>query len=158
MKSLGSKNAVYLSDKPSQLRRSAPYTSIAFLVSSWVSDRLLESGIGLVQRSWRRVSSGDERQRIGLHFQGHCQSLQRPLKLKHICTKPYTPWTYGKSERFIQTLCKEWAYAMPFQNSQERNAWLPRYLSIDNCLRKPSALSGRSPQQRLLELLYCTTC
>ena len=75
------------------------------------------------------------------------------LKLKHIRTKPYTPRTNGKAERFIQTLCKEWAYAMPFQNSQERNAWMPRYLSIYNRLRKHSALSGRSPQQRLHQLL-----
>jgi len=75
------------------------------------------------------------------------------LKLKHIRTRPYTPRTNGKAERFIQTLCKEWAYAIPFQNSQERNAWLPRYLSIYNRIRKHSALGGRSPQQRLHELL-----
>ena len=75
------------------------------------------------------------------------------LKLKHIRTRPYTPRTNGKAERFIQTLCKEWAYAMPFQNSQERNAWLPRYLSIYNRIRKHSALGSRSPQQRLNELL-----
>ena len=80
------------------------------------------------------------------------------LKLKHIRTRPHTPLTNGKAERFIQTLCKEWAYAMPFQNSQERNAWLPRYLSIYNRLRKHSALSGRSPQQRLHGLLCRTTC
>ena len=58
-----------------------------------------------------------------------------------------------KAERFIQTLCKEWAYAMPFQNSQERNAWLPRYLSIYNQIRRQSALGGQSPQQRLKQLL-----
>ena len=54
---------------------------------------------------------------------------------------------------YIQTLCKEWAYAMAFQNSRERDNWLPRYLSIYNRLRKHSALGGRSPQQRLNELL-----
>ena len=75
------------------------------------------------------------------------------LKLKHIRTRPFTPRTNGKAERFIQTLCKEWAYAMPFQNSQERNAWLPRYLSIYNRIRKHSALGSRSAQQRLNELL-----
>jgi hypothetical protein len=32
------------------------------------------------------------------------------------------PRTNGKAEQFIQSLCKEWAYAMPFQNSQERDA------------------------------------
>ena len=53
----------------------------------------------------------------------------------------------------MQTLCKEWAYAMPFQNSQERNAWLSGYLKISNRLRKNSALSGRSPNQQLHEVL-----
>ena len=42
---------------------------------------------------------------------------------------------------------------MPFQNSEERNQWLPRYLSIYNRLRKQTALGGRSPQKRLDELL-----
>ena len=77
----------------------------------------------------------------------------KALGLKHIRTRPYTPRTNGKAERFIQTLCKEWAYAMAFQNSQERDHWLPRYLSIYNRLRKHSALGYRSPQQRLNELL-----
>lgn len=77
----------------------------------------------------------------------------RALGLKHIRTRPYTPRTNGKAERFIQTLCREWAYSMPFHNSEERNRWLPRYLSIYNRLRSHSALGGRSPQQRLNELL-----
>jgi hypothetical protein len=51
------------------------------------------------------------------------------------------------------TLCQEGAYAMPFQNSQERNTLLPRYLSIYKCLRQHPALSGLFPQQRLNELL-----
>ena len=76
------------------------------------------------------------------------------LKLKHISTRPYTPRTKGKAERCIQTLCKEWAYSIPFQNSVERNLWLNRYLSIDNRLRKHSTIGGRSPQQQLQELLY----
>jgi len=35
------------------------------------------------------------------------------LKLKHIRTKPYTPRTNGKAERFIQSSLREWAYAQP---------------------------------------------
>ena len=77
----------------------------------------------------------------------------RILGLRNIRTRPYTPRTNGKAERFIQTLCKEWAYGMPFQNSEERVRWLPRYLAIYNRLRKHSALGWRSPQQRLMELL-----
>ncbi len=77
----------------------------------------------------------------------------KALGLKHIRTRPHTSRTNGKAERFIQTIFREWAYGMPFQNSTERNQWLPRYLSIDNRLRKHTALGGRSPQQRLYELL-----
>jgi transposase InsO family protein len=75
------------------------------------------------------------------------------LGLKHIRTRPYTPRTKGTAERFIQTFCKEWAYAMAFANSEKRNRWLPRHQSIYNRLRKDSALGWRSPQQRLSELL-----
>ena len=67
------------------------------------------------------------------------------LGLKHIRTRPYTARTNRKAERLIQTLCKEWAYSIPFQNSVERNLCLPRNLLIDNHLRKHSALGGRSP-------------
>ena len=44
------------------------------------------------------------------------------LGLKHIRTRPYTPRTNGKAERFIQALCKEWTHAMAFQNSKERDS------------------------------------
>ncbi|WP_051016977.1 IS481 family transposase [Cyanobium gracile] len=77
----------------------------------------------------------------------------RTLGLRHIRTRPYTPRTNGKAEQSIQTLCREWAYGMPFQNSDERNRWLPRYLAIYHRLRKHSALGWRSPQQGLVELL-----
>ena len=42
---------------------------------------------------------------------------------------------------------------MAFHDSKERDNWLPRYLSIYNQLRIKSAIGGRSPQQRLDELL-----
>jgi transposase InsO family protein len=41
------------------------------------------------------------------------------LKLKHIRTKPYTPKTDGKAERFIQTALTEWAYARPIHSGTE---------------------------------------
>jgi len=42
---------------------------------------------------------------------------------------------------------------MPFHNSEVWNPKLPRYLSICNRIRSQSALSGRSLQQRLNELV-----
>jgi len=48
----------------------------------------------------------------------------RPPGLKHKRTRPYTPRTNGKAERFIQTSLREWAYARPYATSQERRAAL----------------------------------
>src|SRR5258708_39716976 len=44
----------------------------------------------------------------------------RRLGLRHIRTKPYTPRTNGKAERFIQTSLREWAYATAYENSRQR--------------------------------------
>jgi transposase InsO family protein len=47
------------------------------------------------------------------------------LGLRQIFTRPYTPKTNGKAERFIQTALREWAYAQAYQNSDQRTAELP---------------------------------
>ena len=41
------------------------------------------------------------------------------LRLRHIRTKPYTPKTNGKAERFIQTVLREWAYARAYHHSHQ---------------------------------------
>ena len=50
------------------------------------------------------------------------------LGIRHIRTKPYTPKTNGKAERFIQTSLREWAYARAYDTSNQRAAELPRWL------------------------------
>ena len=47
------------------------------------------------------------------------------LDIRHRRTRPYTPRTNGKAERFIQTALREWAYATAYQTSLERRDRLP---------------------------------
>jgi transposase InsO family protein len=68
----------------------------------------------------------------------------RRLKLKHIRTKPYTPRTNGKAERFIQTSLREWAYARAYLNSKQRASELPFFMHRYNWHR-PHASIGRVP-------------
>jgi len=69
----------------------------------------------------------------------------RLLRLRHIRTRPYTPKTNGKAERFIQTLLREWAYALPYRSSDTRAADLPRWLRHYNHERPHAGLAARSP-------------
>ena len=71
------------------------------------------------------------------------------LKLKHIRTKPYTPKTNGKAERFIQTALREWAYARAYQNSDQRAKHLPDWLHSYNWHRPHGSLKAKTPISRL---------
>jgi len=70
------------------------------------------------------------------------------LGLKHIRTKPYTPQTNGKAERFIQTVLREWAYASAFDNSQQRADALPAWLHRYNWHRPHASLERKPPISR----------
>ena len=71
------------------------------------------------------------------------------LGLKHIRTKPYTPKTNGKAERFIQTSLREWAYACAYNTSDERAAELPRWLHRYNWHRPHGSIGSKPPISRL---------
>ena len=117
-------------------------TTVGFLARAvgWFSDQgitckriLSDNGSAYRSGEWRKA----------------CQALN----LKPIRTKPYSPQTNGKAERFIKTILAEWAYITAYQTSEERNSWLPRYLGIYNGQRCHMALGGLTPKQSLQRLL-----
>jgi len=98
---------------------------------------------------------------LGIRFQrvltdnGACyksrkfKRLCRRLRLRHMRTKPYTPRTNGKAERFIQTALREWAYARSYESSQQRAAHLPIWLHQYNWHRPHASLKYLPPISRL---------
>ena len=71
------------------------------------------------------------------------------LGLRHIRTRPYTPKTNGKAERFIQTALREWAYAQAYPTSRHRAAELPAWLHQYNWHRPHGAVNYNTPISRL---------
>jgi len=69
--------------------------------------------------------------------------------LKHKRTRPYTPKTNGKAERFIQTSIREWAYASPFETSAQRRDAMRPWLHDYNTARPHAALKGNTPLSRI---------
>jgi len=73
----------------------------------------------------------------------------RALGLRHVRTRPYTPKTNGKAERFIQTALREWAYAQAYPSSDRRAEELPIWLHRYNWHRPHGGIKSQSPISRL---------
>ena len=72
---------------------------------------------------------------------------------RHVRTRPYTPRTNGKAERFIQTSLREWAYARPYRSSAERTQAIVPWTTAYNLNRPHSGIAGLTPWQRVNNLL-----
>jgi len=70
------------------------------------------------------------------------------LEIKHHRTRPYTPRTNGKAERFIQTALREWAYAKHWKDSDERNQHLQPWTAYYNFARPHGSLNYAPPISR----------
>ena len=73
----------------------------------------------------------------------------RWLRIKHLRTKPYTPKTNGKAERFVQTSLREWAYARAYNTSEQRAAEFPVWLHRYNWHRPHGSIGSKPPISRL---------
>jgi transposase InsO family protein len=83
------------------------------------------------------------------YLSGSFSRACKRLGLRHIRTKPYTPRTNGKAERFIQTSLREWAYAHAYNTSDERTAELQLWLHRYNWHRPHSSIGAKPPISRL---------
>jgi transposase InsO family protein len=66
-------------------------------------------------------------------------------------TRPYTPRTNGKAERFIQTTLRRWAYRRPYRTSALRQAALPAWVKYYNHRRPHRSLGMVPPMARIRE-------
>ena len=71
------------------------------------------------------------------------------LGLRHLRTRPYTPKTNGKAERFIQTALREWAYARAYDTSRQRAAELPYWMHRYNWHRPHGSIGSVPPISKL---------
>ena len=120
-----------------------------------LSDQRGNTCAGFLQRSvaWfaaraitvRRVMSDNGSGYVARRFRAACQALA----LRHIRTRPYTPRTNGKAERFIQTLLREWAYVVAYPSSRGRTRQLERFLGCYNRRRPHASLDYHAPWSRL---------
>ena len=67
------------------------------------------------------------------------------LGLKHRRTRPYSPQTNGKAERFIQTALREWAYSTHWPDSDQRNLALAPWTDYYNHARPHGSLHYQPP-------------
>ncbi len=112
-------------------------TTIGFLHSA--VDFFARHGIGV--RALLTDNGSSYRSHL---FRAACQNLQ----LLHRRTRPYTPRTNGKAERFIQTALREWAYAKHWTDSEQRDAYLQPWTHYYNHHRPHGSLSYKPPISR----------
>ena len=112
-------------------------TTVGFLRSA--VDFFATHGIGI-----RALLTDNGSSYRSSQFRQACQQMQ----IKHRRTRPYTPRTNGKAERFIQTALREWAYAKHWKESEERDAHLQPWTHFYNHERPHGSLNYKPPISR----------
>ena len=86
----------------------------------------------------------------GVGYRSHAwRDLCAQLGITHTRTRPYTPRTNGKVERFNRTLLDEWAYVRTYRSDLQRADALDRWIHLDHHHRCHTALDGNPPMSRI---------
>jgi transposase InsO family protein len=112
-------------------------TTVAFLAAA--RDFFATHGIGV--RALLTDNGSSYRSTL---FRHACQQMA----IQHRRTRPYTPRTNGKAERFIQTALREWAYAQHWSDSEQRDAHLQPWTDHYNHHRPHGSLNYKPPISR----------
>ena len=105
-------------------------SAVEFFALHGIGVRALLTDNGSSYRSWQ--------------FARACQQIA----IKHRRTRPYSPQTNGKAERFIQTALREWAYAKHWDCSEERDQYLKPWNDYYNRERPHGSLNYKPPISR----------
>ena len=81
-----------------------------------------------------------------------CSKAPRRLGIRHLVTRPCSPKTDGKAERFIRTLLRAWAFRPRHRNAKAGNDDLPRWLDGFDGSGPQSAPGGLAPVERAHDL------
>jgi transposase InsO family protein len=112
-------------------------TTVAFLAAA--RDFFATHGIGV-----RALLTDNGSCYRSAQFRQACQSMH----IKPHRTRPYTPRTNGKAERFIQTALREWAYSQHWSDSEQRDAYLQPWTDYYNRDRPHGSLNYKPPISR----------
>lgn len=122
-----------------------------------LADQRGESAVRALEAVWGRYLRAGVRIKRVLTDNGSCyrslafRAACHRLEIQHWRTRPYTPRTNGKAERFIKTLQERWAYARLYRSSAERAAALPAFVTEYSRRRSPT-LDGHTPLCRFLSV------
>ena len=93
----------------------------------------------------RRVMTDNGPGYVSKRFNRLCDELE----IRHLYTRPYTPQTNGKAERFIRTLKEQWAYGACYQTSAHRTRALRPWINRYNRHRPHAGIGMQPPFARL---------
>ena len=77
-------------------------------------------------------------------------SLLEGRGIRHIYTRPFSPWQNGKVERMNRTLAQEWQYGRAWESEGARASALAPFMEHYNWDRPHSACGGLPPMSRIV--------